>query len=177
MEDNTVYEIWHNGECKEIISSAGETLPAPPPTPEEQSLIFVRAMAATATTLTDAVARSIPDLLSSWEELLAAGEPIQPGVCLTHNGQVYRMVQSTGVTPKAHQPPGGDGMLAVYRPIDREHAGTLADPIPWVYGMDCLEGKYYSCEGKRYLAKLDMLPCVWTPGSAGTSTVWEEVVV
>ena len=68
-------------------------------------------------------------------------------------------------------------MLAVYRPSDREHAGTLADPIPWVYGMDCLEGKYYSCEGKRYLAKLDMLPCVWTPGSAGTSTVWEEVVV
>ena len=151
--------------------------PALIPTPEEQSIIFVRSMAAAATTITDEVALSIPDLLRSWPELLAAGQPIQPGVCLTHNGQVYRMVQPSAVTPQAHQPPGGDGMLAVYRPIDREHAGTLADPIPWVYGMDCLEGKYYSCEGKRYLAKLDMLPCVWTPGAAGTSTVWEEVVV
>lgn len=152
-----------------------QNAPDPIPTPEEQSIIFVRAMAATATTLTDAVALSIPDLLPTWEELLAAGKPIQPGLCLTHNGQVYRMVQPSAVMPRAHQPPGGEGMLAVYRPIDQEHAGTLADPIPWVYGMDCYAGKYYGYEGKTYLAKLDMLPCVWTPGSAGTETVWEVV--
>ena len=149
--------------------------PAPPSTTEEQSLIFVRAMAETATNIPDKVALSIPDLLSSWEELLAAGQPIQPGVCLVHEGQVYRMVQPTEVTPQAHQPPGGAGMLAVYRPIDTEHAGTQADPIPWVSGMDCYAGKYYGYDGKIYLAKLDMLPCVWTPGSAGTETVWEVV--
>lgn len=149
--------------------------PTPPPTPEEQSIIFARAMAATATTLTDEVALSISDLLRSWPELLAAGEPIQPGVCLVHEGQVYRMVQPSAVMPQAHQPPGGEGMLAVYRPIDQEHAGTQADPIPWVSGMDCYAGKYYGYEGKTYLAKLDMLPCVWTPGSAGTETVWEVV--
>lgn len=144
-------------------------------TPGEQGIILLRSMAATATTLPDAVALSIPDLLKAWPELLAAGKPIQPGVCLVHEGQVYRMVQPNAVTPQAHQPPGGDGMLAVYRPIDREHAGTLADPIPWVYGMDCYAGKYYGYDGKIYLAKLDMLPCVWTPGSAGTETVWEVV--
>ena len=158
-----------------------ESFPPPPddppdtlPTPEEQGMIFLRSMAATATTLTDAVALSIPDILSTWDELLAAGEPIQPGVCLVHEGQTYRVVQT--VTPQAHQPPGGEGMLAVYRPIDRDHAGTQADPIHWVSGMDCYAGKYYGYDGKIYLAKLDMLPCVWTPGSAGTSTVWEEVV-
>ena len=150
--------------------------PTPLPTPEEQGMIFLRAMAATATNIPDTVARSIPDLLSPWEELLAAGQPIQPGVCLVHEGQVYRMVQPSPVMPRAHQPPRGDGMLAVYRPIDREHAGTLADPIPWVYGMDCYNGKYYSYEGKIYIAKMDMKPCVWTPGSSGTDTVWEEVV-
>ena len=150
--------------------------PALIPTPEEQSIIFVRAMAATATTLTDEVALSIPDLLRTWPELLAAGQPIQPGVCLTHNGQVYRMVQPTEITPQAHQPPGGEGMLAVYRPIDQEHAGTLADPIPWVYGMDCYAGKYYSYNGKIYRVAEGgtMSPCVWPPDTPG---LWQWEVV
>lgn len=85
---------------------------------------------------------------------------------------MYRVVQA--VTPQAHQEPGGEGMLAVYRPIDREHAGTLEDPIPWVYGMDCAAGLYYSHEGCMYLCKGDMKPCVWAPGSAGVWQ-WEPV--
>lgn len=153
-----------------------EDLPESTPTPEDQSMLFIRSMAATATNIPDKVALSIPDLLSHWEELLSAGEPIQPGVCLVHEGQVYRMVQSTEVTPQVHQPPGGDGMLAVYRPIDREHAGTLADPIPWVYGMDCLEGKYYSYNGKIYRVAEGgtMAPCNWPPDTSGLWQ-WEEV--
>ena len=139
-------------------------------------MTLARALAATATTLTDEVALSIPDLLPTWDELLAAGKPIKPGVCLTHNGQVYRMVQSTEVTPQAHQPPGGEGMLAVYRPIDTEHAGTQADLIPWVSGMDCYAGKYYSYNGKIYRVAVGgtMKPCVWAPGTAGLWQ-WEEV--
>jgi len=148
--------------------------PAPPPSPQEQTMTLARSMAAAATGLTDAVALSIPDLLPTWAELLAAGEPIQPGVCLMHNGQCYRQVQSGAVTPIESQPPGGDGMLAVYRPIDREHAGALSDPIPWVSGMDCKEGKYYRYEDKTYLCKGDMIPCVWTPGTAGLWQ-WEAV--
>lgn len=148
--------------------------PAPPPTPEEQSLIFFRAMAATATTLTDAVALSILDLLPTWEELLKSGKEVEKGVCLMYNGQCYRV--ESNVTPIESQKPGDEGMLAVYRPIDKEHAGTQSDPIPWVNGMDCYNGKYYSYEGKIYIAKMDMEPCVWIPGSSGTDTVWEEVV-
>ena len=138
-------------------------------------LTMARTMAATATGLTDTVALSIPDLLPIWSELLAAGQPIQPGVCLMHNGQCYRQVQSSAVTPIESQPPDAEGMLAVYRPIEREHTGTLADPIPWVYGMDCYQGKYYVHNGQTYLAKMDMLPCVWEPGSAGTEGQWEAV--
>ena len=67
------------------------------PTPEEQSMFFIRSMAETATNIPDKVAISIPDLLRTWPDLLAAGKPIQPGVCLTHNGQVYRMVQPSAV--------------------------------------------------------------------------------
>lgn len=147
---------------------------APDITPEKQMLTMARTMAASATSLTDTVALSIPDLLPIWSELLAAGQPIQPGVCLMHNGQCYRQVQSSAVTPIEGQPPGGEGTLAVYRPIEREHTGTLTDPIPWVSGMDCTEGKYYSYEGTVYLCKADMLPCVWPPD---TPDLWQWEVV
>ena len=151
---------------------AATNQPAPPPSTQEQGVTLMRAMARSATTLSDAVALSVPDLLPTWEELLAAGTEISAGVCLTCNGQTYRVVQS--VTPQAHQPPDADGMLAIYRPIEREHAGTQSDPIPWVYGMDSYNGKYYSYEGKTYLCKSDMLPCVWAPGTAG---LWQWEVV
>ena len=176
--------VYRNGEVIELtdeeIKARRESMNAEsiltPPTPEEQGITLLRAMAATATTLTDAVALSIPDLLPTWQELLAAGEPIQPGVCLTYNGQVYRMVQPTEVTPQAHQPPGGEGMLAVYRPIDREHTGTADDPIPWVSGMDCTAGTYYSYNGKVYRVAEggSMAPCTWPPDTPGMWQ-WEEI--
>lgn len=159
---------------EEIAQFEADSQPVQSPTPEEQSMVFLRSVAATTTTLTDAVALSIPDLLPTWEELLKSEKEVEKGVCLMRNGQCYRI--ETNVTPIESQKPGDEGMLAVYRPIDREHTGTQSDPIPWVNGMDCYNGKYYSYEGKIYIAKMDMKPCVWTPGSSGTDTVWEEVV-
>lgn len=141
-------------------------------TKEEQVTIMVRSMAAVATNLTDAVALSISDILPTWDELLDTGNQVAAGVCLVHDGQTCRVVQD--VTPIESQPPDMDGMLAIYRPIDREHAGTMADPIPWVSGMDCKEGKYYRYEDKTYLCKSDMLPCVWPPD---TPDMWQWEVV
>lgn len=69
---------------------------------------------------------------------------------------------------------GAEGMLAIYRPLVPGHAGTLKDPIPWVSGMDVDEGKYYSFSGKTCLAKADMKPCVWAPGTAG---LWQWELV
>ncbi len=124
-------------------------------------MTLARTLAASYTELSDTVALSIPDLLPTWSELLAAGNKVAAGVCLVYNGQTYRVVQD--VTPLESQPPDMEGMLAIYRPVEREHAGTMADPIPWVSGMDCKEGKYYRYEDKTYLCKSDMLPCVWPP--------------
>lgn len=173
--------ICENGVTREMTSKeiaawedAVANQNALPTTPKEQGIILLRSMAATATILTDEVALSIPDLLPVWDDLLAAGEQIVAGVCLTYGGQTYRVVQA--VTPLESQPPGGEGMLAVYRPIDREHTGTADDPIPWVYGMDCYAGKYYSYNGKIYRVAVGgtMKPCVWAPGTAGLWQ-WEEV--
>ena len=137
-------------------------------------MTLARIMAASATGLSDTTALAIPDLLPTWAELLAAGNKVDAGVCLVHNGQTYRVVQD--VTPIESQPPDMEGMLAIYRPVEREHAGALSDPIPWVSGMDCVEGKYYGYNGKTYRVAEGgtMSPCVWPPD---TPDMWQWEVV
>ena len=162
---------YNNGKIVVVECDPGDTSTSPT-TMEQQSVMLLRFMAMTATTLTDTQALSVPDILPAWAELLERREQVAQGVCLMHDGQCYRVVQA--VTPIDSQPPDADGMLAIYRPIDREHAGTLEDPIPWVSGMDCYNGKYYSHEEQTYLCKQDMTPCVWAPGTEGVWQ-WEEV--
>ena len=139
-----------------------------------QAQIAVMAFCATATTITDTQALQMPDLFPVWDDLLAAGGKLAQNTILRDGDVLYRVVQSGGVTPQAHQPPHGDGMLAVYRPIDQSHSGSKEDPIPWVYGMDCTNGLYYTYEGTLYLCKSDMKPCVWAPGSP-VLWQWEAV--
>ena len=86
---------------------------------------------------------------------------------LVHNGKLYRVAQN--LTSSAVYPPDAEGVLALYRPVDKTHAGTQEDPIPYVYGMDCTSGKYYSYNGKIYLCKADLKPCVWNPDSG----IWQ----
>ena len=40
--------------------------------------------------------------------------------------------------------------------------------------MDVSNGKYYTFESTLYLAKADMKPCVWNPGTPG---LWQWEVV
>ena len=127
-----------------------------------------------ATDVPDETALEMPDLFKTWEEVLAAGQKVAQNAIINDGGTLYRVVAAGGVLPQEHQPPHGEGMLAVYRPIDTAHAGTLEDPIPWVYGMDCTEGLYYSYNATVYLCKANMTPCVWAPGTAGLWQ-WEAV--
>ena len=125
-----------------------------------------------ATDIPDEQALEMPDLFYTWDEVLEAGELLEANTILNLGGQLYRVVQP--VTPQAHQRPDGEGMLAIYRPIDKAHAGTQEDPIPFVYGMDTEQGKYYSYGGKVYLCNLDMQPCVWAPDTPG---LWQWELV
>lgn len=127
-----------------------------------------------ATDVPDETALEMPDLFKTWEEVMAAGQKVAQNTIINDGGTLYRVVAAGGVLPQEHQPPHGEGMLAVYRPIDTAHAGTLEDPIPWVYGMDCTEGLYYSYNATVYLCKANMTPCVWAPGTAGLWQ-WEAV--
>lgn len=125
-----------------------------------------------ATDIPDEQALEMPDLFRTWDEVLAAGEQLEADTVLNLDGQMYRVVQP--VTPQEHQRPDGEGMLAIYRPIDQTHEGTKEDPVPFVYGMDTEQGTYYSSGGKTYLCNLTMTPCVWAPGTPGLWQ-WTEV--
>lgn len=125
-----------------------------------------------ATDIPDEQALEMPDLFRTWDEVLAAGEQLEADTVLNMDGQLYRVVQP--VTPQEHQRPDGEGVLAIYRPIDQTHEGTKEDPVPFVYGMDTEQGTYYSSGGKTYLCNLTMTPCVWAPGTPGLWQ-WTEV--
>lgn len=108
----------------------------------------------------------------------AAGKTYQAGYRLAHEGIVYEVIQE--VTALENQPPNAEGMLAIYRPLSvdaetgEEPDGTQGNPYTFLYGMDVTSGKYYTYEGKLYLAKADMKPCVWYPGTEGLWQ-WEEI--
>lgn len=133
------------------------------------------AYANTATTITDKQALTMASLFPVWPDgVNEEGQYIKDQI-VQYEGHLYRIEQPT-VTPVENEKPGGEGMLAVYRPIDVEHAGTLEDPIPWVSGMDCYEGKYYSYKGKVYKVADGgtMKPCVWPPD---TPDIWQWELV
>ena len=109
-----------------------------------------------------------------------AGETYPQGRRIQHEGVVYEVVAADGITAEAHQPPNGEGLLAVYRPLSTDPetgetpTGTQDDPIPYLDGMDVEEDKYYSYNGKLYKANLTMPACVWPPDTAGLWQ-WTEV--
>lgn len=136
------------------------------------SKLYVQA----STDISDDSALQMPDLFKTWEEVLAAGKKLEQGTIIKDGGTLYRVVAAEGVTPAEHQPPHGEGLLAIYRPIDTGHAGTKDDPIPFINGMDTEAEKYYSYNGSVYLCNLTMTPCVWPPDTAGLWQ-WTKVEV
>lgn len=157
----------------DIVDGEIIELPDPGPTAEQiayetQNTLMQRVVAQAIPLEDDKTALALSPVCPEWQ----AGTHYEAGEVLNHEGQAYRVVQA--VDSLEHQPPGAEGMLAIYRPLVQGHAGTLKDPIPWVSGMDVDQGKYYSFSGKTYLAKADMKPCVWAPGTAG---LWQWELV
>lgn len=151
----------------------------PPMEPQQPDLTsqFHTAMlayASTSTTIPNSYALDMPDLFPTWEAVLSAREELPAGCIINDNNQLYRVIQV--VIPQSEMAPHDEGMLAIYRPINQEHTGTVDDPIPWVYGMDCYAGKYYSYNNEVYKVANggDMIPCVWPPD---TLNMWQWVIV
>lgn len=100
------------------------------------------------------------------------------GFRLMCDGIVYEVQQD--VLSVESQPPFAAGMLAVYRPLSvdpetgDEPDGSREHPFAFIYGMDVYSGKNYSYNNHLYLAKSDMMACVWPPDTEG---LWQWELV
>lgn len=141
---------------------------------KEEARIFRAQIEAAAAYVLETDAVNMPCVFPSWEKVLAAQKQLKQGTIINLNGQLY--ITEQAVLPLENQPPDGEGMLALYRPLNPKRAGTADDPIPWVYGMNCLEGQYFSYEGAVYKVAVGgtMKPCIWVPGTPGLWQ-WEFV--
>ena len=127
----------------------------------ESARQFRAAVQLYAGTLSDEQAVTVESLYPLWE----AGAAYDKGALLRHGGRLYRVEQAH--TAQAHQPPGGEGMLAVYR--------TLQEPgevLPWVYGeavsigdrrIDPSDGRIYEVynEAGANLWEPHEVPAIW----------------
>lgn len=156
----------------DIVDGEIVELPAPGPTVEQVAAqtrdeLTLRAAMLAIPLEDDTTALALAPVCPEW----TAGTHYEAGEIVNHEGQAYRVVQPADSLE--HQPPGAEGMLAVYRPLD-PHAGTVDDPKTFRYGMDVTSGLYYSYDSKLYLAKADMPACTYLPGTPGLWQ-WEEV--
>lgn len=105
---------------------------------QEQILKAQRLTVKTMTTIENPVALEIPDLFPNFVDMI--GEAVKKGNILKYMGKLYRVRQDHTVL--AVYTPGIE-TASLYEVIDREHDGTLSDPIPYTPPMEIFEGKYY----------------------------------
>ena len=100
-----------------------------------------------AVSLSDGEAASVPELITAWAYPVAYAD----GDRRSYGGKVYKCRQ--GHTSQADWTP--DKTPNLWAVIDAEHAGTQADPIPAIRGMEYEYGKYYldGEDGKVYLCE------------------------
>lgn len=120
------------------------------PSVDEQVLSFARMMARTSTSIPSKTALEMPDMFPNFIDLI--GEQVVKGSILRYMGKLYRVRQDHTVL--AIYTPGLE-TASLYEVIDREHSGTLEDPIPYTPPMEIYSGKYYKQGDQLYKCTRD----------------------
>lgn len=102
----------------------------------------------------DQEALELKMLYKQWEKQI--GRELTVGEYVQHGDRLYRVL-TTHIAQENWEP--GVGTESMFVAIDKVHAGTIDDSIPWNTNMECEEGKYYSEDGVIYL-------CIRTSGIA-----------
>lgn len=116
------------------------------PSMEAQMVTFARMMTRTMTTIPDEIAVEMPEVFDNWESLI--GNTLVKDRVISHNGKTYRVLMEHQA--QKQWVPGYSGSESLYVVIDKQHKGTLEDPIPYNGNMELFEGKYYSQNGVTY---------------------------
>lgn len=84
-------------------------------------------------------------IVYAWEEFIGKVLPI--GKIVSHDDRLWRVRQEHTVL-KEYVPSLATASL--YEVIEKEHEGTLEDPIPYMPPMEIFEGKYYVEDNETY---------------------------
>ena len=98
----------------------------------------------------DQEALSVQCLYKEWNKQI--GKQLNVGEYIQHEGKLYRVLQAH--TAQNTWAPG-NGTESIFVVIDKEHAGTLEDPIPYEGNMELFNGKYYIQNEVVYLCTID----------------------
>lgn len=112
---------------------------------QEQMLKGQRLTIKTMTTIENSVALEIPDLFPNFVDMI--GEAVKKGNILKYTGKLYRVRQDHTVL-SIYTP--GIETASLYEVIDKEHDGTINDPIPYTPPMEIFNNKYYTQNSVLY---------------------------
>lgn len=96
-----------------------------------------------AQSLEDAMALTAVELFPIWKELVADNRTVEKGFRFEYGGKLYRTEQNI-YTFVEHYVPGEPGMESLFSEVDKDHAGTVDDPIPYERNMEVYNGLYYT---------------------------------
>lgn len=117
---------------------------------QEQMLKAQRLTVKTMTTIENSVALEIPDLFPNFVDMI--GEAVKKGNILKYMGKLYRVRQDHAVL--AIYTPGIE-TASLYEVIDKEHDGTINDPVPHTPPMEIFNSKYYTQNSVLYRCTRD----------------------
>ena len=114
-------------------------------------LAIVRLVVNSARTITDdQKALEVKVLYKQWSKQI--GKQLEVGEYVQYEDKLYRVLQAH-VAQETWVP--GNGTESLFVVIDKEHKGTLDDPIPYTTNMELFIDKYYSEDGVLYICTRD----------------------
>ena len=130
-----------------------------PLTAEEVTAMLIRQQINTLT-VDDNTALRMTEFYPEWNGLI--GQTVDKAEYkFQYNGKLYKTIPANHTFQADWVP--GVGTEALYIRIDEEHAGTLADPIPYDGNMALETGKYYIQDDVIYLCNRDTVNPVYNP--------------
>lgn len=127
-----------------------------PLTAEEVSTMLIRQQINTME-VDDQTAYRMREFYPEWADLI--GKTVEAGFKFTHNGLLYKIIQTNHTFASQWVP--GEGTESLYTRIDETHDGSSYDPIPYDGNMALENGKYYSQDGVTYLCSRDTVNPVY----------------
>lgn len=98
----------------------------------------------------DQEALEVQVLYKQWDKQI--GKQLNVGEYVQHNQRLYRVLQQH-IAQSTWEP--GQGTESLFVVIDKQHKGTIEDPIPYVQNMELFNGKYYTQYEVVYLCTRD----------------------